>query len=90
MATYLPFDNHTNIALGMASSQLVALGLKKFVSIYDWVRLFMGRKSRYIQISVNQKGKLNPIYKKIEDYIIETKIENLRLCNIVLSALQGS
>lgn len=43
----------------------------------------MGRKTRYIQISVNQKGKLNPIYKKIEDYIIQTKIENLRLCNIV-------
>ena len=26
IATYLPFDNHTNIALGMASSQIVALG----------------------------------------------------------------
>lgn len=33
LATYLPFDNHTNIALGMASSQLVSLGLKKFVSV---------------------------------------------------------
>ena len=82
LATKLPFDTPTNIALGMASGQLITLSIDKFGSFGGWIWKFLGRNKNTIKIYANEGGRYNPIYKKMEEYILDTYTERLVQCNL--------
>ena len=83
VATHLPFDQSTNIALGMATNQIVQYTLDQFGNATDWVWSHIGWSRKLIRICVSEKGKLNPIHKKLEEYILDKYIEKLSVCNLV-------
>jgi hypothetical protein len=82
VATYLPFDHATNIALGMASGQLVTAVMDKFGNIGGYVySLFSGSKHT-VKVYPTEHGRTNPIYKKLEQYILNGYLEQLSQCNL--------
>ena len=87
IATQLPFDHSTNIALGMASNQLVQYGLDKFGNfterLSDKLWEIIGWEKKAIRICVRENNKLNSIHKKLEEYILEKYIAKLSVCNLV-------
>lgn len=82
LATKLPFDSATNIALGMTGGQLVTLSLDKFTSLGGWLWSFIGFSQNTIRINANEGGRFNPIYKKMEEYILEQYTQQLTQCNL--------
>jgi len=65
VATQLPFDNATNMALGMASNQLTQGSLRRFGTLTEWIWNHIGWSLKTIKVNVKENGKLNPIHKKL-------------------------
>jgi ATPase family associated with various cellular activities (AAA) len=84
VATQLPFDNATNMALGMASNQLTQGSLRRFGTVTDWIWKHIGWSLKTIKVNVKENGKLNPIHKKLEDFILNMYVEDLTRCNLVV------
>lgn len=82
LATKLPFDTGTNIALGMASGQLITLVIDKFGTVGGWLWTLLGRNRNTIKIYANEGGRYNPIYKKMEEYILDKYTQRLIQCNL--------
>jgi len=82
LATKLPFDNATNIALGMTGGQLVTLSLDRFTKLGGWIWSCIGFNRNTIRIYANEGGRFNPIYKKMEEYILEQYTQQLTQCNL--------
>lgn len=82
IASQLPFDNSTNIALGMAGGQLISLSLGKFSDVTGWLWQLLGKNVNTIKIHANEGGRYNPIYKKMEEYILQKYTERLIQCNL--------
>jgi SpoVK/Ycf46/Vps4 family AAA+-type ATPase len=75
-------SNGTNIAIGMAGGQLISLSLDKFTDIGGWLWALIGRYSNTIKIYANEGGRYNPIYKKMEEYILDQYTQKLVQCNL--------
>ena len=82
VAAYLPFDASTNIALGMASGQLVTVVLDKMGNVSGWIYSKIGFRRNLVRICPMEKGKINPIYKKMEEYVLNKYMESLMQCNL--------
>lgn len=82
VAAYLPFDASTNIALGMASGQLVTVVLDKMGNVSGWIYGKIGFRRNVVRICPMEKGKINPIYKKMEEYVLNKYMESLMQCNL--------
>lgn len=84
LGNFLPFDNATNMALAMAGKDVVTIGLGKCGGVWGWVKTkILGRNRRYVVISASEMGRLSPIYKKLEEFIISHQVPKLGLCNLV-------
>lgn len=82
VARYLPFDSSTNIALGMASGQIVTFVLDKIGNVTGWIYSRIGYNHNVVRIHSSEKGKVNPIYKKMEEYVLNKYVELLVQCNL--------
>lgn len=82
LATKLPFDNATNITIGMMSGQLITITIEKFGKVGGWIWGLIGRSRNTIKIYANEGGRYNPIYKKMEEYILDKYTKRLVQCNL--------
>lgn len=76
------FDIFVNI--GMASNQLAQTTFNTFGTLTDWVWRHIGWSMKTIKINVKENSKLNPIHKKLEEYILNKYIEQLSRCNLIV------
>lgn len=87
IANTLPYSTSVNMSLGMAGGRLATYGMKKFNRFGQWAWSLLGLRYNVVKIYANEGGRLNPIYKKLEKFILEKHTERLYECN--LAPLKG-
>jgi hypothetical protein len=85
LSSQLPFNPATNMALGVIGGQLSGVALSKFDYIGDWFWSFIGSNENIVMISAKERGRYNPIYEKLETYILEKNSQQLKQVNLAPS-----
>ena len=85
LTSQLPFNPATNMAVGIAGGQLSTIILEKTTNMEEWFWTLIGRNRNLVKVCAKENGRYNPIYEKLETYILERYAEQLKQVNLAPS-----